>query len=268
MSAVAGSLAPGLPGVEFEMIKVDGIPAAWLVPGAAKDENVILYLHGGAYVTGSIRSHRKMLGWIARSARCRALIIDYRLAPENTFPAALDDSMCAYKWLLSQGYKPGNIVIAGDSAGGGLAVSMVVKLRDTGFPLPAAVIALSPWTDLAMTGDSLEANRRKDPLLHLAWLKACAGMYQGQAETGDPLISPLYADLKGLPPMLIHAGSKEILLDDSVRLVDRARQEGVEVELEIWEGLYHVFQLLCPLTPESRDSVHKLAGYFNKKVSA
>jgi monoterpene epsilon-lactone hydrolase len=267
-SKIAPKLLPAPKGVRLEHLTVDGIPAAWLIPDNADDERVILYLHGGAFVIGSIESHWKMASNIAAKAGCRALIIDYRLAPEHLFPAALEDCVSAYRWLLAEGYKPENIVIAGDSAGGSLTASTLISLRDSKDPLPAAAMMLSPATDLEGTGESYKTKAREDPMITESWGRKCIGMYLGPAGRRDPLASPLYADLKGLPPMLIQVGTHEILLDDSRRFAERAKQEGVEVELEVWDGMFHVWQFHCPFMPESRDAVRKLGEYCREKTLA
>lgn len=261
MSRITPSLLPSPRGVRFELLTVDGVQAAWVTPESADSESVILYLHGGGYVIGSLQSHRKMVARIAAAAGCRALMVDYRLAPENKFPAAIDDAVRAYRWLLAEGYQPDRIVIAGDSAGGGLTAATLVALRDSGDPMPAAAIMLSPWADLEVIGESARTKSKKDPLVSVRGLKNMAGLYLGDVNSRDPLASPIYADLKGLPPMLIQVGTNEILLDDSRRLAERARQDGVEVELDVWDGMYHVWQFFCPLVPESRDAVQRLGQY-------
>ena len=264
-SKIAPRLLMAPKGVVFEPLVVEGIPAAWLVPEGADSDQVILYLHGGAYVVGSIRSYWKLAARIAGAAGCRALVVEYRLAPENQYPAAIEDAVNAYHWLLRQGYQPDRIVIAGDSAGGALAAATLVSLRDSGDPLPAAAIMLSPWVNLEATGETIKTNARTDWISE-KWLKWSANLYLGKADPKGPLASPLYADHKGLPPMLIHTGTSEILLDDARRLAERAREDGVEVELEVFEGMFHVWHLCCPLVPESEDAVKKLGSYCRDKM--
>ncbi len=261
MSRISPNLMVSPRGVGFEPLTAGGLRAAWIVPEGADSDRVILYLHGGGYVIGSLQSHRKLVGRIATAAGCRALMVEYRLAPENRFPAAVDDAVSAYRWLLGQGYAPGRIVIAGDSAGGGLTAATLVALRDAGDPMPAAAAMLSPWADLEVTGESAKAMARKDPLVTVEGLKGWAGLYLGDTDCRGPLASPIYADLTGLPPMLIQVGTSEILLDDSRRLADRARRDGVTVELDVWDDMYHVWHFFCPLVPESRDAVRKLGRY-------
>ena len=202
-------------------VMAGGVAAEWIHPQEAPKEKVLLYLHGGAYVTGSCNTHRPMTAHIARTCGMRALLLDYRLAPEHPYPAALDDSISAYHWLLCNGIEPGNIVIAGDSAGGGLALATLVSVRDAGYPLPSAGVCLTPWTDLAGTAESIRTRAAADPRLTLQSL-SLGSHYVGNNDPRLPLISPLYADLRGLPPLLIHGAGDDMLLDDSTRLAERA----------------------------------------------
>ncbi len=265
---VAPRLIPKTPGVASEPAELPRIPAQWLIPEKATEGQALLYLHGGGYVNGSIASHQGLASQIALAAGCRALIIDYRLAPENRFPAAVEDATASYRWLLSQGYKPDGIVIGGDSAGGGLAVATMISLRDSGDPLPAAALLLSPWTDLEVVGESLRTVGRKDPMLSPRVLKGYSRMYLGGKDPRDPLASPIYANLEGLPPLLIQVGTCEILLDDARRLADRAEKDGVDVELEMRDGMFHVWQFFSPLAPESREAVERLGRFARKHLSA
>ncbi len=190
-----------------------------------------------------------------------------RLAPENKFPAVVEDALTSYRWLLSEGYEPKKIIIAGDSAGGGLTVATLVALRDSGDTLPAAAMLLSPWVDLGVTGESVKTVAWRDPVLSSRALKKWAAMYLGEMDFREPLASPLYVDLKGLPPIYIQVGSREILLDDAKRLSDRAREGGVDVELDVWEGMFHVWQLLSPLVPESKAAIEKLGRYYQDRIA-
>lgn len=267
MSKVGPMLTRAPRDVRFERVIVDGIPAVWLTPEGADNGWVFLFIHGGAFVIGSIESHWKMAAQIARAAGCRALIIDYRLAPESKFPAAVEDSLNAYRWLLTQGYEPGRVVIGGDSAGGCLTALILLSLRDSGDTQPAAGVMMSPCTDLAVTGETIETKKKEDPMIDSRWGGKCHEMYLGAADPRDPHVSPLYADLKGLPPMLIQVGSREVLLDDARRFADRARQDGVEVELEVWEGMFHVFQYCSPFMPESMDAIRRIGEYCRNKMA-
>jgi len=207
-----------------EKVSAGGVNAEWIsAPGASADR-VILYLHGGGYVVGSINTHRAMVSRIARASNARALAIDYRLAPEHPFPAAVEDTIAAYRWLLAQGYKPGRIVIAGDSAGGGLAIVALLAIRDAGLQMPACAVPISPWTDLEGTGESVRTRAAKDVMVTQENLAHSAKQYYGTHDPKDPLVSPVHANFRGLPPMLIHVGDAEILLDDATRVAASARR--------------------------------------------
>lgn len=260
-------LFPMRRGIACQRFAIGEIPAAWFMPPQAGSESALLYLHGGGYVIGCIRTYRRMCAELASSANCRVLAVEYRLGPEHRFPAAVEDAAAAYRWLLDQGYDPGKIIVGGDSAGGGLTLATLIYTRDQGYPLPAAGIALSPWTDLACTGDSVRCNSRQDPLLAGQDLQVWAGRYLGSADPRTPLASPIYADLQGLPPLLIQVGSREVLLDDARRLADSAMRAGVQVELEEWEGMWHVWQLFSLIVPESGSAIDKLGRFCREKMA-
>lgn len=240
-------------------VKINQIPAEW-ISCTRSNKGVILYLHGGAYTLGSINVHREFLTRLACATECKILAINYRLAPEHAFPAALEDSLEAYRWLLQQGFNPSQIIIAGDSAGGGLAVSTLVSLRDAGDPLPITAICFSPWLDLSLSGNSIQENAKSDPILNAALLNNYARYYCAGKETTTPLISPLYANLEGLPPIMLQVGSDEILLDDSVRFTEVAHKAGVDVTLKVWEGMFHVFQIV-PFLPETPKAINQVAEF-------
>lgn len=247
--------------IVFETATVGGVPARWATaPGVAKDR-VLLYLHGGGYMLGSSLAYRALYSGLARAAGARGLALDYRLAPENPFPAAVDDAVAGYRGLLGQGIAPGDIAIAGDSAGGGLTVAMLVAARDAGLPMPAAAVAISPLADLACTGASLASKAAEDPSLNSAGLAGMADTYLHGASPRSPLASPIYANLAGLPPLLIQVGSVEILLDDSIRLAARAGEANVDVKLEIWAGMPHVWHGFASMLSEGRDAIDQ-AGAF------
>jgi monoterpene epsilon-lactone hydrolase len=253
--------------VTCEPVDAGGVPAEWIAaPGAVKDR-VILYLHGGGYVIGSINTHRAMIARIARASNARALAIDYRLAPEHPFPAAVDDATRAYKWLLAQGYKPQKIVIAGDSAGGGLTLATLIALRDSGQPLPAGAVPISPWTDLEGTGESVRSRAEKDPMVAQDNLAESAKQYYGAHDPKDPLVSPLHANFRGLPPMLIQVGDAEILLDDATRVAERAKLAGVDVELEVWDDMIHVWHVFAKLLPEGQQAIDKIGKFVIARTS-
>ena len=259
-------LAPLYKDSKLENVDAGGVPAAWMItPEVAKDR-AILYLHGGGYVQGSITSHQDLAQRISIASKTKLLILDYRLAPEHPFPAALEDSVRAYEWLINnEGYDPKDLIIAGDSAGGGLTLATLVKLRDQEVQLPAAAVCLSPWTDLALTGDSLKLKIHEDPFVSPDGLMFSAGLYLGKTDPKNPFASPLYADFKGFPPLCIQVGSAEILLDDATRLAKRAKKAGIEVQLDIWEDMIHVFQAFAVMAPEGTEGINKI-GEFIKKV--
>lgn len=246
-------------------ISADGVAAEWIEPDNPK-QAVLLYLHGGAYALGLTNTHREFIARLALATQMRALIVCYRLAPEHPFPAALEDVITAYRWLLSQSYTPNQIVMIGDSAGGGLALATLLSLRDAGELLPAGAVCISPWTDLTLTSQSIHSKGQIDPILDYEILKQYAYFYGGQQDLTSPLISPLYADLQGLPPLLIQVGTDEILLDDARQCAAKARQAGVDVTLEIWEGMFHVFQAI-PFLPESKAALGHIADYVCQRLS-
>jgi acetyl esterase/lipase len=231
-------------------------------------DRTILYLHGGAYTRGSIVSHRALVARLSAASGARALVIAYRLAPENPFPAAVEDATAAYRWLLEQHIQPDQLVVSGDSAGGGLSLALLLALRDAGHPLPAGAALLSPWTDLAGTGESIRTLAGADPWLNAERLMLTAGLYLAGADACNPLASPLYGDLHGLPPLLIQVGTDEILLDDATRLAERARAAGVPVTLEVWERMWHVFQSFAAEIPEGRQAVEKIGAFVRQVTQA
>jgi len=248
--------------VTYEGVDTGGVPAEWAIPAGAAADRVLMYLHGGGYTIGSIASHRKLVGHLARAAGCRALSVEYRLAPENPFPAGLEDAVAAYLWLVGEGVEAGRIGIGGDSAGGGLALATVLALRERGLPMPGALVLLSPWTDLASTGESLTTNIGRDLLLRRIEEDAPGvGWYAGDYDVTNPLISPLYADFTDFPPFVVHVGDAELLLDDSTRLAERASAAGCDVTIEVWPEMQHVFQIAAGNVPESDSSVAKLGAW-------
>ena len=261
------TLMPLPPDVVTERVTVSGVPAEWVSTPDADDDRVVLYLHGGAYVIGSINTHRDLAGRISRASGARVLNVDYRLAPEHPHPAAVDDAAAAYRWLLDQDHAAGDLAIAGDSAGGGLTVATLVALRDKGQPMPAAGVCLSPWVDLEGLGDSMTTCAELDPMVQKEHLVRMAKLYLGDLDSRTPLAAPLYADLAGLPPLLIQVGSAETLLDDSHRIAERARKAGVEVTLEVWDDMIHVFQAFAPILPEGQQAIDKIGEYLRARWS-
>jgi epsilon-lactone hydrolase len=241
-----------------------GVPAMRFEKRGSRTTRHVLFLHGGAYTTGSAALYRHMLWRIATAAAAQVAAIDYRLAPEHPFPAALDDAVAAWRGLLAQGAEPRHSAVMGDSAGGGLTLALLLKLRDAGMPLPAAAVALSPWTDLAMTGGSLTRNAANDPMENPDDVPFLVRCYLGDGNTCNPYASPLYGDPKGLPPTLIQVGSDEILRDDSVRMAERMREAGCEVELEIWPRMPHVWHVFAPVMPEARAAITELGAFIRR----
>lgn len=258
---ILGRRLPVPDDVTTSAVHAGGVPAEWVVAPGADPQRVMLYLHGGGYVIGSLATHRGLAGRLSRAAAARVLLLAYRLAPEHPFPAALEDATAAYRWLLASGIKPARIVIAGDSAGGGLTIAALVALRDAGAPLPTAGVCLSPWTDLEGTGASVTTKAHVDPLVQPDRLLQLAAWYLGGAHPRTPLAAPLYADLRGLPPLLVQVGTAEILLDDATRLADRAKAAGVEVTLEAWEDMIHVWQLFAPMLQEGQRAIDGIGAF-------
>ena len=252
------------PDIVYEPIVIEGLPAAWVTQSPVSTEQVILYLHGGAFVLGSLAAYRPTLVTYARATRTRLLVIEYRLAPEHPFPAAVDDARTAYHWLLAQGIRPEQIVVMGDSAGGGLALALLLALRDEQTPLPAAAVCLSQWFDLVCTGESMRTRARADVILTPQVLKKAADAYLGTTDPCTPLASPLYADLHGLPPLLLQVGTEDILLDDARRLALRACEAGVSVELEVWPNMIHGWQTFGRRLPEARQARARIARFTAK----
>ncbi|WP_170153207.1 alpha/beta hydrolase [Roseiarcus fermentans] len=260
----------GEPGdVDYVEADAGGVPALWAIPKGASADHVIQATHGGGYVVGSRYSHRKLFGHIAKATGVRTLILDYRRAPEHLHPAPVEDAVTAYRWLLGQGYQPRNIALTGDSAGGALAVTTLLALRDRGLPLPSASAPLSPWSDLLATGKSNTENEERDHFVKRHLAANLSAVYLGDKGESparrDPLASPLYADFAGLPPLYIQVGGDEALLDDASRLAEAARAAGVDVTYEVWPEQQHVFQFLAGTAPEADDAVAKLAGWLRAR---
>jgi epsilon-lactone hydrolase len=247
-------------------VDAGGVAADTITTPASEADRHVLFLHGGAFIVGSPRLYRHLTWRIATAARAQVLAVDYRLAPEHPFPAALEDAFAAYAWLLSDGADPGRIAIMGDSAGGGLVFSLMLRLRDEGCPLPAAAVALSPWTDLALTGPSLRLNTICDPLISGDDPPLFVGDYLGGADPRAPYVSPLYGDPAGLPPTMIQVGSDEVLRDDGVRMADRMRSAGCHVELEIWPRMPHVWHAFVPLIPEARRAIDRIGVFVRERT--
>lgn len=245
---------------------VNGSPGEW-VESPVSTEAVLLYLHGGGYFGCSAETHRPITIWFALHG-FRVFAPNYRLAPENRFPAAVDDAVAAYRGLLAEGRSPQHVVVAGDSAGGGLVLSLMLALRAAGTPLPAAAALFSPWTDLAATGESIRTNSVRCAMFNGADIGPSACYYLGDADPRNPLASPLYADLSGLPPLLIHVGADECLRDDSTRVAEKAKAAGVPVELKIWPVVPHAWQLALQILPEARQSLRETSEFLGRHAAA
>jgi acetyl esterase/lipase len=255
---------PVPPDVTCEPCDLDGVPAEWISAPDAASDRILLYFHGGGYYRGAISTVREMVSRISRVSGVRALAIEYRLAPEHPFPAAIEDAIASYRWLLANGFDPGHIVVGGDSAGGGLTVALMVAARDEGMPLPAAGVCLSPWVDLAQTGASYTTKAAEDPSVTKAYLDRYANIYLNGADPRAPLASPLYADLQELPPLLIQVGTAEVLLDDAVQLAAKAQEAGVKVELDEWQGMVHVWHNNGPALPESQEAIARIGAFIRQ----
>lgn len=252
---------PAAPDVTTDAVVMADVPCEWASPPGARDDRVVLYLHGGGYVVGSIESHRHLAAEVARAAGARALVVDYRLAPEHPFPAAVDDALGVYRGLLDAGYEASNIAIAGDSAGGGLTVATMLAVKAASLPQPSCAFCVSPWVDLEAQGGSMIAKASVDPMIQKDNLLGFARHYLASASPRQPLAAPIHGDLSGLAPLLIHVGSAEALLDDSVRLAQVAGAADVPVSLEIWPEMIHVWHFFHASLSDARAAISR-AGAF------
>ena len=258
------ALTPVAPDISIEKTIIEGIPAEWVIAPNAVEDRVFLYLHGGAYIMGSCNTHRYLASKLSRSTAARVIVPEYRLAPEHPFPAAIEDAVKVYRWLISSGITPDKIIIGGDSAGGGLTLATLLSLKDEDEALPALAVLLSPWTDMEGTGESMETRAAVDPWLSPDASRATPALYIRDVDPRHPLVSPIYADLSGLPSMLVHVGNDEILLSDSARLVERARAAGVEVNFKVWEEMWHVFQTFA--IPEGQQAIDEIGEFVEKHL--
>ncbi len=254
-------------GVTVTDVNIDGLHSKWISPSATNSRKVILHLHGGGYVTGGADSHLMMCIPMAQTLQTKILLPEYRLAPEHPFPSAVDDAVKVYRWLLAQGDLPKEIIISGDSAGGGLSLATVQALRAAGDPLPAAIVCMSPWTDLTFTGQSHITKAEADPVLLTDVLREWAACYAETETPNNPLISPIYADFHNFPPMLIQVGSEEVLLDDARMLAEKAKSAGVDVTLKVWDDLWHVWPALGDLLPESKKAFEEIGEFIDSLVT-
>lgn len=255
------------PTITIVPVDAAGVPGEWVSSPDVAPQPVLYYLHGGGYTAGSCVTHRDLAARLCLASGVRVLLIDYRLAPEHPFPAGLQDAAAGYQWLLTQGILPEQIVIGGDSAGGGLAMATMLWLREHAVAVPAAGVLLSPWADLALAGPSLQTRAKLDPLCSEAALQRAADWYLAGVDPIQPLASPVYADLRGLPPLLIQVGDHEVLLSDSTRLAEQARAAAVEATLEIWDELWHVFQGWAGALPEGRQAIERIGAFIRRKLA-
>lgn len=255
-------------GTTVSATEIASRPAEWLHPEAAASDKVLLYLHGGGYLLGGPVTHRQLVSHIARVANVPALVPDYRLAPEHRFPAAIEDAVAIYQALLRDGYAAADIAVAGDSAGGGLSMAMMLTLRDAGIPLPACACLLSPWLDLTGSGESMRTRAHRDPWFRPADLGVVTSYYCDETELRNPRVSPVFAELHDLPPLYIQVGEDEILLSDSARIAAGVEAQGGQAELEIWPDMWHVFQLFVNHVPEARKAVNRLGRRINTSLAS
>jgi acetyl esterase/lipase len=263
-AAMAGFVPPA--DVRYEPVDAGGVPAEWTTAPGARADRALVYLHGGGYCLGGVATHRGLAARLSRTARLRVLNVDYRLAPEHPHPAAVEDAVAAVGFAYASGLAPSRVAVGGDSAGGGLTLAALVALRDAGLPLPAAGVCISPWTDLTGSGDSVRTRADLDPLVDAEDLHRLAAAYLGGGDPRAPLASPLFADLRGLPPLLVHVGTAEILLDDATGLAERARDVGVPVELEVWDDMIHVWHAFADVLPEGVQAIEGIAGFLEKRL--
>ena len=261
-----GDLAADPGGVDYLEADAKGTPCLWAVPKGAAQDRVLLCLHGGGCVTGSRFSHRKLFAHIAKAVGCRALIVDYGRAPEHQHPSQVNESVKVYEWLLAQGIKPGHIATVGDSAGGNLCTTMVLGVKARGLPLPAAVMPLSPWYDMEATAPSFETNAKVERLISKEMSVNMAQLYIGATSPRDPLVNPLFADFSGYPPTYIQVGGFEAIMDDALRVAERAKAAGVEVRCDVFPEMQHVFQFMAGRAPEADDAIAKLAAWVKPKL--
>lgn len=261
-----GTRFPAPQQASINPVKIAERPAEWVCDPDTDDGRVMLYVHGGGYVQGSLASHRNLVFEIARSMKGKVLNLDYRLAPEHPFPAAVEDTVNAWAELLEMGIDPKKASFGGDSAGGGLVIAALVSARDKGLPMPSCACCISPWTDLVGSGRTMDTKALEDPMVNRAALEFFSDFYADKEDKTHPLISPLFADLAGLPPLLIQVGTAETLLDDSRRLATRARYAGVDVSYAEWEGMPHIWHIFAPLLEKSRKAIIELGEFVERKT--
>ena len=265
MAAAAGA-APVPDDIERVSVDAGGVPAEWVIAGEARDDTAVIHFHGGGYTMGSLDTHRGLARNLSRICRARVLLVDYRLAPEHPHPAAVDDAVAAYRYVVASGVEPERIVLSGDSAGGGLTAATLVALREEGDPLPAAGVCISGWFDMTLSGASYEERADEDVMVTRDLLDKCSAAYCKGSNPEAPLASPLFADLAGLPPLLVQVGSAEVLLDDSLGFAERAQSAGVEVELDVAPDMCHVWHTFADMVPEGREAIERIAAFVEPRL--
>ena len=254
---------------EVDYIETDaaGLPAMWAVPKRTAEDRVLLCMHGGGFISGSIYTHRKMFGHLAKATGARALIFNYHLAPEHNYPTQVEEATAVYQWLLNQGISADHVAFTGDSSGGGLSITTQLRAREQGLPLPAVTMPFSPWVDMEVIGESYETNRHREPFFYKESVREFAGMFLGEGgDPRDPLANPLYADLTGLGPIYIQVGGDETLLDDARRLAEHARRAGVDVRLDVFPDMLHTFQMAAGRAPEADEAIRRMANWVRPRL--
>jgi epsilon-lactone hydrolase len=264
----AAAAGPPPAGTTVDAVDADGVPAEWVTAAGVTGQRAVLFFPGGAYHVGSLATLRHLVALVSDAAQARVLDVGYRLAPEHPFPAAVHDALTAYRWLLARGVTPGQIAIAGNSSGGGLALALLVALRDADEPMPAAAVAISPWTDMEIRGGSRRTRAAADRMTTPDGLKEAADWYLAGQDPRHRYASPVHADLQGLPPVLIHVGDAEILLDDSTRFAARARAAGVEVTLEVWDEMPHCWHTFAGFLPEADRAIERIGTWLQERIPA
>jgi epsilon-lactone hydrolase len=262
-------VSPERVAVATEDVEANGVRSRWVRASGCDTRRAILFLHGGGYQIGSVDSHHNLMAALSAASGCAVLGVDYRLAPEHRFPAAVDDVLAAWQWLVSQGFAPGQVAVCGDSAGGALGIALMTILRDKSLPLPACAVAMSPWADLEAHGDSFRSNAEHDPVTQREVLLVMARTYLGRGgDPRDPLASVVHANLSRLPPLLVQVGSNEVLLDDARQLAARAQEQGCAVTLSEWDGMFHVFQLFTGRLRQADAAIAEAGAFLRTHLHA
>jgi acetyl esterase/lipase len=262
-----GNLTAEPRAVDYVETEAAGLPAMWITPKQSVADRVLLCIHGGGFLGGSIYTHRKLFGHLAKATGARALVFDYRLAPAHNHPTQVDDATDVYRWLLDQGIRSDHVAFTGDSAGGGLTITTQLRARERGLPLPAATMPFSPWVDMEAADESYDTNRDRDPFFLREAVRQFAGMFLGpDGDPRDPLASPVHADLRGLGPIYIQAGGDETLVGDARQLAAHARANGVEVRIDVFPGMLHTFQMAAGRAPEADDAIRRMAAWLRPKL--